>query len=172
MAAWPRRRRGAANDDDERTDPPAALTPRELALWVRALTVRGIEWAQPRKRRFRSAASLTRMAILSLSAASTVILGLQDLDFWASLGFTLVALSTVVTAMEPFFNWRSRWIMMEEAQYELRRIRDELDYLLATHPAEDLRRELVDPLFAREQEVWRRTSTRWLDERRRGDAPQ
>jgi hypothetical protein len=90
--------------------------------------VRGIVWAQPRKKRFRSAASITRMVTLGLSGASTVILGLQDLDFWASLGFSLVALSTVVAAVEPFFNWRSRWVLMEEAQYELRRIRDELDY--------------------------------------------
>jgi hypothetical protein len=171
MAVWPWRR-AQHEDEEENQDPPETLTPRELALWVRAETVRGIRWAQPRKRRFRSAASLTRLAILTLSAASTVILGLQDLDYWASLGFTLVALSTVVTAMEPFFNWRSRWIMMEEAQYELRRIRDELDYLLATHSADALQREQVDPLFAREQQVWRHTSTRWLDERRRGDAPQ
>jgi hypothetical protein len=47
------------------------------------------------------------MTILGLSASSTVILGLQDLDFWASVGFSLVALSTVVTAVEPFFNWRA-----------------------------------------------------------------
>lgn len=163
---------GAVTEDEDSHDPPEALTPRELALWVRAQTVRGIKWAQPRKRRFRSAASVTRMTILILSATSTVILGLQDLDMWASIGFTLVALSTVVTAVEPFFNWRSRWIMMEEAQYELRRIRDELDYLLATHRADELQRDQVEPLFAREQQVWRRTSTRWLDERRRGDAPQ
>src|SRR5687768_7810859 len=98
-------------DEDENREPPAVLTPRELVLWVRSEAVRGIAWAQQRKRRFRSAASVTRMILLALSAASTVILGLQDLDFWASLGFSLVALSTVVTAVEPFFNWRSRWIL-------------------------------------------------------------
>ncbi|MCO1655573.1 DUF4231 domain-containing protein [Pseudonocardia humida] len=103
-------------DLEDRGEPPELLTPRELALWVRAEALRGIRWAQPRKRRFRSAASVTRMVTLVLSAASTVILGLQDLDFWASLGFALVALSTVVTSVEPFFNWRSRWVLMEEAQ--------------------------------------------------------
>ena len=42
---------------------------------------------------------------------------LQDLDFWSGLGFSLVALVTVINAVEPFFNWRSRWVLMEEAQY-------------------------------------------------------
>jgi hypothetical protein len=112
------------------------------------------------------------MLALGLSAASTVILGLQDLDFWASLGFSLVALSTVVAAVEPFFNWRSRWVLMEEAQYELRRIRDELDYLLATHGDGELRSEDIEPFFQRCQQVWRQTSTRWLDQRRRGEALQ
>jgi hypothetical protein len=159
-------------DEDENREAPAVMTPRELALWVRSEAVRGIAWAQQRKRRFRSAASVTRMTILALSAASTVILGLQNLDFWASLGFSLVALSTVVTAVEPFFNWRSRWILMEDTQYQLRRIRDELDYLLATHGDQELRQQDVDPFFERTQLVWRQTSMRWLDERRRGDAVQ
>jgi hypothetical protein len=159
-------------DEDEERDPPTQLSPRELAIWVRSEAVRGIAWAQPRKKRFRSAASITRMVTLGLSGASTVILGLQDLDFWASLGFSLVALSTVVAAVEPFFNWRSRWVLMEEAQAELRRIRDELDYLLATSGDGELRREHIEPFFERSQQVWRQTSTRWLDQRRRGESVQ
>jgi hypothetical protein len=161
-----------ASDDEDDRDPPTQLSPRELALWVRSEAVRGIAWAQPRKKRFRSAASVTRMVVLGLSAASTVILGLQDLDFWASLGFSLVALSTAVAAVEPFFNWRSRWVLLEEAQYELRRIRDELDYVLATRGDDELRREEIEPFFERSQQVWRQTSTRWLDQRRRGEAIQ
>jgi hypothetical protein len=164
--------RQVAGDEDDDRDPPQQLSARELAVWVRSEAVRGIVWAQPRKKRFRSAASVTRMVTLGLSGASTVILGLQDLDFWASLGFSLVALSTVVAAVEPFFNWRSRWVLMEEAQYELRRIRDELDYLLATRSDEELRREDVEPFFQRSQQVWRQTSTRWLDQRRRGEVVQ
>jgi hypothetical protein len=159
-------------DDEDDTDPPAQLSPRELALWVRKEAVRGIAWAQPRKKRFRSAASITRITTLGLSAASTVILGLQDLDFWASLGFSLVAVSTVVAAVEPFFNWRSRWVLLEEAQYELRRIRDELDYMLATCGDSELRPQDIEPFFERSQQVWRQTSTRWLDQRRRGDSVQ
>jgi hypothetical protein len=46
------------------------------------------------------------------------------------LAFSLVAAGTLVNAVEPFFNWRSRWNLMERTQYRLQRIRDELEYLL------------------------------------------
>jgi hypothetical protein len=55
---------------------------------------------------------------------------------------------------------------------ELRRIRDELDYVLATRGDDELRREEIEPFFERSQQVWRQTSTRWLDQRRRGEAIQ
>ena len=51
---------------------------------------------------------------------------------WAAGHRRLVLLGwlvALISALEPFFNWRSRWILMEEAQYRLQRIRDELEYL-------------------------------------------
>jgi hypothetical protein len=42
-----------------------------------------------------------------------------------------VASVTVLGALETFFNWRSRLVLMEEAQYRLNRLRDEIDYYLA-----------------------------------------
>jgi hypothetical protein len=61
------------------------------------------------------------VASLILSGASTIILGLQNLDFWTELGFSLVAIATRVNALEPFFAWRSRWVLMEETQYRFYR---------------------------------------------------
>jgi hypothetical protein len=66
-----------------------------------------------------------------MSSAATIILGLQDLGFWSAIGFSLVALSTATTGIEAFFNWRSRWIFAEAAQYSLYRLQDDLDYLVA-----------------------------------------
>ena len=77
-------------------------------------------------------------APLGLTGASSVILGLQNLDFWSGLGFSLVTVATLVGAMESFFNWRSRWVLMESAQYRLRRIHDEIDYLLRATPPDQL----------------------------------
>jgi hypothetical protein len=42
-----------------------------------------------------AASSTLKAATVILSGASTIILGVQNLDFWAGLGFTPVALATV-----------------------------------------------------------------------------
>jgi hypothetical protein len=74
-------------------------------------------YARARKARFRLLSSTTKVLSLVLSGASTIILGLQDLNFWAGLAFSLVALTTIVEGVEPFFNWRSRWVLAEAAQH-------------------------------------------------------
>jgi drug/metabolite transporter (DMT)-like permease len=113
---------------DEGQVPGSALAPQQVAARLQGQVGDGIAWARRRKARFRRSASAIRMLSLVLAVTSTIILGLQHLNFWTGLAFSLVAVGTLVSAVEPFFNWRSRWILMEEAQYKLQRIRDELDY--------------------------------------------
>ena len=84
---------------------------------------------------------------LVLAVSSTIILGLQQLNFCTGLAFSFVAVGTLVSAVEPFFNWRSRWILMEEAQYRLQRIRDELEYYLLKTPAAGVALDDLDPFF-------------------------
>ena len=110
------------------------------------------------------------MLSLVLAVSSTIILGLQHLNFWTGLAFSLVAVGTLVSAVEPFFNWRSRWILMEEAQYKLQRIQDESEYHLLKTPAADVTVDDLDPFFERLQSVWTDTSERWLAYRRGGQA--
>jgi hypothetical protein len=55
---------------------------------------------------------------------------------------------------------------MEEAQYKLRRIEDELEYYLTKTPAADVTLDDLDPFFERLQGVWTETSERWLAYRR------
>ncbi|MFG3053774.1 DUF4231 domain-containing protein [Kitasatospora sp. NPDC048239] len=119
-----------------------------------------------KKRTFRLASSALKVLTLLLSAASTIILGLQDLDFWAGLGFALVAVVTLLGAVESFFNWRSRWVLMEESQYRFQRLAAELEYLIASTPADDLTQDRLRPLFDEYQGVWARQSERWLQDRR------
>jgi hypothetical protein len=130
----------------------------------------GITWARRRKAKFRTSASAIRVLSLALAVASTIILGLQQLNFWTGLAFSFVAVGTLVSAVEPFFNWRSRWILMEEAQYRLQRIRDELEYYLLKTPTADVALDDLDPFFERLQGVWTDTSERWLAYRRGGQA--
>ncbi|MGW0705022.1 DUF4231 domain-containing protein [Streptomyces sp. NPDC002643] len=149
----------------ENPQPPAGLPPAELACWVQRRLTEGMEWSESRRARFRRSATFVKLLSIALSVTSTVILGLQDLNFWAGLAFSLGAVGVVISAVEPFFNWRARWVLMEESEVRLRRIRDELDYFLARTPPDLIRAEHVDPYFDRAQEVWTDISRRWLDQR-------
>ena len=108
-----------------------------------------------------------RIAGLALLAGSTIVLGLQNLDFWLSIGFVALALGTFVTGLESFFNWRSRWVLSEEAQYRFYRLQDELEYLLASRDPESITFAELQPLFERYQDAWDRFSLGWLEERKR-----
>ncbi|MGW6026969.1 SLATT domain-containing protein [Streptomyces sp. NPDC055099] len=115
-----------------------------------------------RKVRFRRSAALIRICSLTLSSASTVLLGLQDLGLWANVAFAMVAIATAVSAVEAFFNWRARWQAMEEAQYRLLGLRDELDFLLARTPPNDLGQADLDPIFTQWQAVWSDINRQWM----------
>lgn len=149
---------------------PSSSTPRETALWLRVQIVDGIALVRIRKVRFRRSSAVVRLCSLALSSASTVILGLQDLNLWADAAFAMVALATAAGAVEAFFNWRSRWQVMEEAQYRLMGLCDELVFLLARTTAERLDHAALESLFARWQTVWTDINRRWM-ELRPGDGP-
>ncbi|MEU9145001.1 DUF4231 domain-containing protein [Streptomyces sp. NPDC048349] len=140
-----------------------------VALLIRIR--QGNDYARGGKRQFRRRASVIKMLTLALSAASTIILGLQDLSSWANLAFALVALVTLLGAVEPFFNWRSRWVLMEETQYRFHRLADELEYLLASTPADALTHSQLDEVFNRYQATWDDLSRSWLEQRRESAQP-
>jgi hypothetical protein len=71
-----------------------------------------------------------------------------------------LAAVTVLGALETFFNWRSRWVLMEETQYRLNRLRDEMDYYLVVTPQASMRREDLDRFFQEQQLVWSDVSRR------------
>lgn len=141
------------------------LSPIDVALELREDINKGNRYARRKKRSFRGAASTVKLTSLALSAAATIILGLQNLGTWAGLGFSLVAVTTVINAVEPFFNWRSRWVLMEEMQYRFYRLRDDLDYYLSKTPPDQVATEQLDHFFETYQELWNDVSQRWLEQR-------
>ena len=144
------------------TDLPSGLKPLELAHHVRDQIERGHTYARSRKQRFRWKSVTVRLTTLVLSAASTIILGLQNLDPWTGTAFSLVAVVTVVSALEPFFAWRSLWVLMEDASYRFHRLQDDLSYYIASHPADEVDPERVREMFEQYQEIWESLSSRWL----------
>jgi hypothetical protein len=130
-----------------------------------------MEWADSRKSRFRKSSSRTKLTSLILAAASTVVLGIEAIPARSAIALPLVATVTVLGALEAFFNWRSRWVLMEETQYRLNRLRDEIDYYLTVTPPDEVKREALDRFFADQQLIWNDVSRRWI-EFRSLDAPQ
>jgi hypothetical protein len=145
----------------------SGLSPYETAQRLHALIRSSNRYASRRKKQYRALASAVKLTTLGLSAASTVILGLQDLDFWAGLGFALVALTTVTSAIEPYFNWRSRWVLMEEGQHLFYTLQQDLEYLISKTPEAEFSQGRLDETYADYQAIWESLSRRWLEHRQR-----
>jgi hypothetical protein len=146
--------------------PQPGLTPQQLALDIVSRIERGNHYARTRKRRFRRQSSIVRVASIVLSVTSTIILGLQTLTPWEGFAFALVATVTAVNALEPFFAWRSRWVLMEETQGKFYHLRDELTYYIASRRPEQIEESRVREFFDRYQNIWGDLSSRWMEYRR------
>jgi len=151
-------------------DPDRPL--REALLAFRELVSADMAWADSRKKRFRRWASLVRLAALLLTAASTVVLGIPEIPVRASIALPMVALVTVLGGLETFFNWRSRWVLMEEALYRFNRLRDEMDHYLVSTPEPELTREQLEGYFREQQVIWADVSRQWIEFRKLDRPPQ
>jgi hypothetical protein len=139
---------------------------RDVFIHFRDLVSADMDWTDSRKIRFRTRASRVKIAALGLTALSTIVLGIPSIPARASIALPMVALVTVLGALETFFNWRSRWVLMEEAQYRLNRLRDEIDYYLVVTPSAELTKEKLNGLFEDQQAVWSDVSRRWIEFRK------
>jgi hypothetical protein len=151
------------------SDLPNGLSPLELAKHVLTRIDGGRAYARSRKHRFRWKSVAVRIGVLVLTATSTIILGLQNLNPWTGTAFSLVAIATVLGALEPFFAWRSLWVLMEEASYRFHRLHDELEYYLASVPPEEVDGTKVRAIFEDYQDIWSGLSNRWLQFREISD---
>lgn len=145
---------------------PAEPAPAEQVELLLRWLDSAIKYSRRRRGSFRTASSVTKVATLVLSAASTIILGVQNLDFWTGIGFALVALVTAVSAVEPFFNWRSRWVLMEEQLHRFHSLAEDLRMEVAKAPAGGVTRELVDEYYATYRGIWDSGGQRWLEFRK------
>jgi hypothetical protein len=145
---------------------------REALLGFRDLLSADMEWTDSRKARFRKRASYVKIAMLGLTAASTVVLGIPAIPARAYIALPMVALVTMLGAVESFYAWRSRWVLMEETQYRLNRIRDEVDFYLIATPTADLDRDRLRQFFHDQQAIWSDVSRRWVEFRKLDRPPE
>jgi hypothetical protein len=97
----------------------------------------------------------------SLSAAATVTLGLADLTGPAALGFSFSALVTASAVVDPFFNWRTRWMLADRALADWYALQNRLRFYLARGDR-DLDAEILSQFSAENDEIWEEFSSRWI----------
>ena len=146
--------------------PEPGLSALDLAKELLSRIDVGNSYARTRKNTFRSASSSVRLASMLLSVASTIILGLQHLNTWTGIAFALVATITTVSALEPFFAWRARWVLMEEAQAKFYRLRDELTYYIAASQPDGMDEVRIRQMFDQYQHIWYELNSGWLEFRK------
>jgi hypothetical protein len=144
----------------------AGLTEREIFLKFRNTVSGDMEWADSRKHLFRRRASYVKVTVLLLTAAATVVLGIEAIPSRAAIALPMVALVTVLGGLDSFYNWRSRWVLMEEAQYRMNRLRDEIDYYIITTSPDNLSTEQLKEFFLEQQDIWSDVSRRWIEFRK------
>ncbi len=101
-------------------------------------------------------ASSLKLLIVILTGISTVLLGLQIQGAAEPLkqtAFVLVSLATVLSALEPFFNFRAQWVEHEIAAANFHMLKDELQYRLRGQSSQFKPADL-DRLFERYQSHW------------------
>lgn len=144
----------------------AGLSSVELATRIRANIYDAKTYARWRRKSWRIMASGTHLLGLGLSAAATVILGLAELSGPAQWGFIFSALVTTAGAIEPFFNWRSRWVLAEEALAKWHRLDEDLTMYVADTEEQDLDRARILSYHEKYCTVWEQLSRQWLEQRR------
>ena len=138
----------------------------QVFLSFRDLVSADMDWADSRKVRFRRSASRVKVSALVLTGLSTIVLGIPAIPARASIALPMVALVTLLGSLEAFYNWRSRWVLMEEAQYRLNRLRDEIDFYLVSTSTADMTKDALQAFFDKQQVIWADVSQRWVEFRR------
>jgi len=84
-----------------------------------------------------------------------------------NVAFVFSASVTLLTALEPFFNFRSFWVEHEIAQGRFLGLRADLEFYLAGLDSNHLDERKLDSFHQRYQEIWDDLNTVWAENRRR-----
>lgn len=115
-------------------------------------------------------ATYIKLATLVFSTAATILLGLKGLsaeESFKNIAFTLSASVTLLTALEPFFNFRSFWVEHEIAQGRFIGLRNDLEYYLAgpdAMPPDEVRLAAFHDSY---NKIWADLNLVWAENRRR-----
>lgn len=152
---------------------PYGLEPGKTPLALAEQLIRSIadsrSYAQKRRSQWSRWSTGIRLTMFAVSAAATVTLGLAESDSWGKIGFVLSALVTSLTALEPFFNWRSRWVGADEALAQWYDVEEDLRHFIASNPEAKITATDIDRFYRRYRKIWNDWSASWVSARRAGD---
>jgi hypothetical protein len=144
----------------------AGLTGLELAEFVRTRFYEDRAYARSRRAVWSARATLLRLVVFGLSAVATIFLGVAAKDGYATVGFICTALVTVVSALEGFFNWRSRWVAAEWALARWHELEENLAMYVSSRSNGKLDDAAITEFDIQRRIVWAELSHTWISERR------
>lgn len=125
-----------------------------------------------KERRGENRRKTIRLKFLSLSLASltTILLGINGLNtssklLFQNVAFILSAITTFLTALDTFFNYRALWIRYTVTLNELYELKDNLEYL-CTNETINIVKEDLDRLYQQYQRILNETNTNWTELRK------
>ncbi len=144
----------------------SGLSAIEIAQNLRDQLYADLDQIRSKRQRWSAGAIAIRTLALALSASATILLGLADLDGMAAVGFAFSALVTTVTALESFFNFRSRWVSADEALARWHRAEESLASYVRMHESDELDVATIMSIDEERRDEWLRFSNDWLAHRR------
>ncbi|PSB27071.1 SLATT domain-containing protein [Stenomitos frigidus] len=117
----------------------------------------------------RRKASLIKLTATFCSATATILLGLKVPNLESQLkdiAFVLTALITLLSALEPFFNFRALWVEHEIALWKFHRLRDKIEFYLAGNKPEKMSIDEINGFHAEFQIIWDDLSQSWINYRK------
>jgi hypothetical protein len=129
---------------------------------------RAINQTGYQKSRNQRKATYIKLATLFFSTAATILLGLKGLEpeqTFKNIAFVFSASVTLLTALEPFFNFRSFWVEHEIAQGHFIGLSADLSFYMAGNPAPDPKK--LDEFHETYRKIWADLNAVWAENRRR-----
>ena len=117
----------------------------------------------------RKKASFIKLTTTFCAAAATVLLGLEVTNFVIQLkdiALIFTALVTLLSALEPFFNFRALWVEHEVALWKFYRLRDKLEFYVSGYNPEKMDFDTINGFYIEYQSIWDELSQSWINYRK------
>jgi hypothetical protein len=146
-----------------------SLSQQSKAEFLKSRIEGAIKTAQRQRSNNRRKASAIKIATILFSSTATILLGLQITGLnpqFKNIAFVFGSLVTLLTALEPFFNFRALWVEHETALWKFYRLKDKVEYYLKGINPELISTKKLDEFQIEYQNIWDELSASWINYRK------